>query len=119
MAPKGDAKAKLAGLIQEKKTLTTTDGALQVALAIASVTTLVTVDATQDPFVVDPEDLGSLTFGDPKVGMSDEQVAIFKGNLKVLLPHISKDIDQIPANASLLIGDVAEFVRVSLLSPAK
>jgi hypothetical protein len=119
MPPKGDAKATLAKLTQEKKALTTTDGALQVALAIASVTTLVTVDATEDPFVVDPEDLGTLTFGDPKVGMSDEQVAIFKANLKVLLPQISKDIDQIPENASLVIGDVAEFVRVSLLSPGK
>jgi hypothetical protein len=119
IAPQGDATAKLAGLIQEKKTLATTDGALQVALAIASVTTLVTVDSTQDPFVVDPEDLGTLTFGDPKVGLSDEQVAILKANLKVLLPQISKDIEKIPENASLVIGDVAEFVRVSLLSPDK
>jgi hypothetical protein len=116
MAPE-DAKAKLAALTQGKK-LMVTDGALQVALAVASVTTLVTVDSTQDPFVVDPDDLGSLTFGDPKVGMSDQQVAIFKANLKILLPQISKDIDQLPESASLAIGDVAEFVRLSLLKPS-
>src|ERR1039457_5031608 len=114
MGNQGNANAKLAALIQGKK-LTTTDGALQVALAIASVTQLVTVDSTQDPFTVDPEDLGTLTFG--KVGMSDQQVAIFKANLKVLLPQISKEIDKLPDNASLVIGDVAEFVRVSILSP--
>jgi hypothetical protein len=115
MSPQ-DAKAKLAVLTHGKK-LIIDDGALQVVIAIASVTNLVTVDTTQDPFVVDPDNLGSLTFGDSKVGMSDQQVAIFKANLKVLLPQISKDIDQLPDSAGLVIGDVAEFVRLALLKP--
>lgn len=85
-------------------------------MAIASVTSLVTVDTTQDPAVVDPEDIDALTFGDPRVGMSDEQVAIFKSNLKFLLPQISDDIDQIPDNADLPIGGVMDFVRLSLLA---
>jgi hypothetical protein len=113
-----DATAKLAALIQGKP-LIVTDGGLQVALAIASVTTLVTVDTTQDPFVVDPPDLGTLTFADPKVGMSDQQVGIFKATLKALLPQIAKDIDQLPDNANLVVGEVAEFVRLALLNPKK
>jgi hypothetical protein len=109
----GGAQRVLAALIEEKEA-TVTDGALQVVIAIASVTTLVTVDATQDPPVFEPEDLGSLTFGDPRVGLTDEGVAIFKANLKVLLPRIADDIDQIPDNANLNIGEVARFVQLSL-----
>jgi hypothetical protein len=105
-------------LIQGKQ-LAVTDGGLQVAIAVASVTNMVTVDTTQNPFVVDPDDLGTLTFGDSKVGMSNAQVAIFKANLKILIPQISKDIDKLPDDAGLNIGKVAEFVRVSLLSPSK
>jgi hypothetical protein len=105
--------ATLAALIR-KKEAQVTDGALQIVIAIASVTTLVTVDAQQDPPVFDPPDLGTLTFNDPRVGMTDEGVAIFKANLKILLPKISDDIDEIPDNANLNIGDIARFVQLSL-----
>jgi hypothetical protein len=107
------AQEALAALIK-KKQASVTDGALQVIMAIASVTTLVTVDTTQDPPAFDPEDLGSLTFADPRVGLSNEGVAIFKSNLKILLPTIADDIDEIPDNANLNIGDVAKFVQLSL-----
>jgi hypothetical protein len=109
------AQDALAGLIQKKEAIVG-DGSLQVVLAIASVTTRVTVDTTKDPPVIDPEDLGTLTFADPRVGLTDQQVAIFKSNLKIMLPQISADIDQIPDNASLRIADVAKFVRLSLLA---
>jgi hypothetical protein len=108
-----DARTTLAALIR-KKEAAVTDGALQIVIAVASVTTLVTVDTTQQPPVFDPPDLGSLTFGDPRVGLSDQGVAIFKANLKILLPQIAGDIDQIPDNANLNIGDVARFVQLSL-----
>jgi hypothetical protein len=108
-----DARETLAALIT-KKEAEVTDGAIQVVIAIASVTTLVTVDTTQDPPVFDPPDLGTLTFNDPRVGMTDHGVAIFKANLKILLPQIADDIDQIPDNANLNIGDVARFVQLSL-----
>lgn len=111
--PAPSARETLAVLIREKEARVT-DGAIQVVIAIASVATLVTVDTTQDPPVFDPDDLGSLTFGDPRVGLTDEGVAIFKANLKVLLPQIVSDIDQIPDNANLNIGDVARFVQLSL-----
>jgi hypothetical protein len=107
------AREALAALIR-KKEAAVTDGAIQVVIAIASVTSLVTVDTTQDPPAFDPPDLGSLTFGDPRVGLTDEGVAIFKANLKILLPQIADDIDQIPDNANLNIGDVARFVQLSL-----
>jgi hypothetical protein len=118
-APQSAAGARemMAALIR-KKEAQVTDGAIQIVMAIASVTTLVTVDLTQDPPVFDPEDLGSLTFNDPRVGMSDEQMAMFKANLKFLLPQIVDEIDQIPDNANLTIADVARFVQLSLQTAA-
>jgi hypothetical protein len=109
----GRARETLAALIKRKEAQVT-DGAIQVVIAIATVTTLVTVDTTQDPPAFEPDDLGTLTFGDPRVGMTDQGVAIFKANLKFLLPQISDDIDQIPDNANLNIGDIARFVQLSL-----
>ena len=107
------ARETLAALIRKKEEAVT-DGAIQIVIAIASVTTLVTVDTTQDPPAFEPSDLGELTFGDPRVGLTDQGVAIFKANLKILLPQIADDIDQIPDNANLNIGDVARFVQLSL-----
>jgi hypothetical protein len=107
------ARELMAALIK-KKEAAVTDGAIQVVMAIASVTTLVTVDTTKNPPVFEPDDLGSLTFGDPRVGLTNEGVSIFKANLKILLPTIADDIDEIPDNANLNIGDVAKFVQLSL-----
>ena len=107
------ARDVMAALIKKKQE-SVTDGAIQVVMAIASVTSLVTVDTTQDPPAFDPDDLGSLTFGDPRVGLTNEGVAIFKANLKILLPTIAADIDEIPDNANLNIGDVAKFIQLSL-----
>ena len=109
------ARERLDALIKSKED-TVSDGSLQVLLALASVTTLVTVDTTTEPPTVEPEDLGSLTFGDPQVGLTNDGVAIFKANLKILLPEIEADIDEIPDNADLRIADVAKFVRLSLLA---
>lgn len=92
------------------------DGRLQVALAIASVSSLVTVDATVHPFTTKPVDLFDRAFNDNQVGLDDEQMASFKASLSVLLPQIQSDIIQIPENSALEIEDVAEFVRVSLLA---
>ena len=91
------------------------DGRLQVALAIAATTNLVTVDSTTTPFETDPNDLFDRTFNDQKVGLSDDQMAVFKANLTVLLPSIASDIDQIPENAALPIDKVAKFVKLALL----
>ena len=127
MAKKGAARVKtnrattsasgardvMAALIKKKQE-SVTDGAIQVVMAIASVTTLVTVDTTQDPPAFEPDDLGTLTFGDPRVGLTNEGVAIFKANLKILLPTVADDIDEIPDNANLHIGDVAKFIQLSL-----
>jgi hypothetical protein len=109
------AKEALASLIREKEAVVT-DGALQVIIALASATTLVTVDTTQEPPAVEPENLGTLTFNDPQVGLADDDMPIFKANLKTLLPQIGNDIDQIPDNANLNIGDVAKFVQLSLMA---
>jgi len=108
---------KINRLIAEKNTaMQSQDGRLEVALAIASISSLVTVDASKDPFTTDPDDLFDRTFNDNGVGISDDQMASFRANLKRLLPEISDDIDQIPENAALSIEKVAEFVKVSLLA---
>jgi hypothetical protein len=92
------------------------DGRLEMALAIAATTALVTVDASTTPFTTDPDDLFDRNFDDPKVGISDDQMAIFKANLTVLLPEITDDISQIPENSDMPIEKTAEFVRLSLLT---
>jgi hypothetical protein len=112
--------AQLDGMITAKQaSMGPKDGQLQIALAIAATTTLVTVNTTSIPFSVDPDDLFDLTFSDAKVGISDDQMPVFKANLTVLLSEITSDIAQIPENASLPIGKVADFVRLSLLSVLK
>jgi hypothetical protein len=92
------------------------DGSLQVILAIASVTSLVTVDTTTAPPTFEPRDLGQRTFNDVKVGLSNTQMAIFKANLTTLVPQIAADVARIPENAALKIADVAKFVRLALLA---
>jgi hypothetical protein len=89
------------------------DGQLQVALSVARVSALVTVDATQTPFTTTPADLFLLAFNDNKVGISDEQMAFFKARLKQLLPEIGATIDRIPEDASQIIGDVGQIVLLA------
>lgn len=108
------ASASLSRMIETRER-TVRDGSRQVIIAIAMVTNLVTIDLTKTPPLVVPANLGALTFKDPKVGMSNGQMPIFKGNLAELLPEIKVDIAQIPDNAGLQIGKVAEFVRLALL----
>ena len=109
------AERTLDRLIAEKQR-TVGDGSLQVILAIASVTTLVTVDTTRVPPRINPPDLGQLTFNDAKVGLSNSQMAIFKANLSTLLPEIAADVAEIPENAGLKISAVADFIRLALLA---
>jgi hypothetical protein len=92
------------------------DGSLQVIMAIASVTTLVTVDATTRPPTVSPPNLGGLTFNDRRVGLSNTQMALFKASLTELLQEIAAQIAKIPENAGLKIAEVANFVRLALLA---
>jgi hypothetical protein len=95
--------------------MATDDGRLKLALAIAASTDLVTVNLGP-PATVDPSDLFIRRFNDPKVGLDNEQMRDFKERLKIFLPSISADIDQIPENSNLIIEDVAEFVRLALLT---
>jgi hypothetical protein len=108
------ARERLATLIREKETAVG-DGSVQVLLAIAAVSTLVTVDTSTNPPTVTPENIGSLTFGDPLVGLADKDMPTFKSNLKCMLRKIAREIDKIPDSASLNIGEVAKFVRLALL----
>ncbi|MGO9085915.1 MAG: hypothetical protein ACLQBK_11865 [Candidatus Sulfotelmatobacter sp.] len=109
--------ATLNKLIAAKQlSVTPKDGRLELALAIASTTNLVTVDTTSVPFATTPDDLFDRTFDDKLVGVSDDQMPVVKANLTVLLPEIADDISQIPDNAATPIEKVAEFVRLSLLA---
>ena len=106
----------VADLIAKKSSSAhTPDGAFEVVLAIAAVTDLVTVDATTTPFSTIPDDLFDRNFNDTKVGIDDSQMNIFKANLALQLPEIKADISSIPENSNEKIGDVAEFIRLSLL----
>jgi hypothetical protein len=108
------ARETFARMIREKQA-SVGDGGLAVLLALASVTTLVTVDTSTTPPTVTPANIGTLTFDDPSVGLTDEGMRIFKANLTILLPQIAADIESIPASAGLNIGKVAEFVQLSLM----
>jgi hypothetical protein len=114
-ASRSTAERTLDRLIAEKQR-TVGDGSLQVILAVASVTTLVTVDTRKVPPRIDPPNLGQLTFNDANVGLSNTQMAIFKANLSTLLPEIAADVAKIPENAGLKISAVADFVRLALLA---
>ena len=100
----------------KQASITPKDGRLELALAIAATTNLVTVDATATPFATTPDDLFDRTFDDNSVGISDNQMPVLKANLSVLLPEIASDISQIPDNAALPIEKVPELVRLSLLA---
>jgi len=107
------ADAHMDSLIADKG-LPITTGALQVIIAIASVTTMVTVKTSTKPPTVVPDDLSSRTFAE--VGLDDDGVAVFKENLKVLLDFIAAEIDKLPDNKNVNIGKVMEFVRLSILA---
>ena len=112
--------ATLNRLIAAKQvSVTPKDGRLELALAIASTTNLVTVDTTAVPFASVPDDLFDRTFDDKLVGISDDQMPVVKANLSALLPDIADDISQIPENAATPIEKVAEFVCLSLLAQSQ
>lgn len=87
---------------------------LIIALVLHELTELVTVDQSVSPPVVSPEDLFTLTFDHPRVGLSNEQMALFKRDLAIALPQADGDIALLDANAHLQIGAVGDFIRASL-----
>jgi serine protease AprX len=89
-------------------------GALQVALALASVTSKVRVDTTAEPFETTPADLFARRFDDPRIGVDDRGMAAFLANLRSQLPAIASDLARLPPSARVSIGDVATFVGLSL-----
>jgi hypothetical protein len=87
---------------------------LIIALVLQDLTDLVNVDESANPPTVSPDDLFTLTFDDPKVGLSNEQMPFFKTNLAAALPEAAEDIALIDDNASLQISQVDDLVRASL-----
>ena len=90
------------------------DGILEVALSVAAVSAFVRVDLAQMPVATDPPDLFNRSFNDEMVGFSDEHMAFFKARLKGFLPEIGATIDEIPNDASLVVGDVHRAVWLAL-----
>src|SRR5687767_2851149 len=107
-----DAFARLLG--EKQRRADGRNGALQVAMAVASSAPRVRVDATVAPFTPTPSDLFNRTFDDARVGLDRAGMASFKGNLRALLPGIAADVDAIPEDPSLPIRDVARYVAASL-----
>jgi hypothetical protein len=114
--PAGTA-ADLKKLLEHMRATGTDDGSIELAMAIASVTSKVTV--ALNPLRVEPDDLFELTFNDPTVGISNAQMADVKANLTFLLPEIADDIARIPEDASNEIEDVQEFIRLALLKSSR
>jgi len=115
MTPKTDASRTLNALTAAKRMAVVNDGRVEVALAVAGTTDLVKVDTTTNPFTTRPADLFDRKFNDQQVAINDDEMPVFKATLTLLLPEIKDDIAQIPENSNLVIEDVAEFVRLSLL----
>jgi len=92
------------------------DGALELAVSIASLCQAVRVDASAVPFQTDPADLFDRTFAG--VGIGDEQMSLLREQLKLLLPEIAPELDE---NARVLdqpghrIEAYGAFIRVALL----
>lgn len=111
-----DATGMLKTMTAAKRMEAVKDGRIEVALAIAGTTQLVKVDPTSHPFTTVPANLFDRQFNDQKVAINDAQMAVFKANLTLLLPEIKADIAKIPESSNLVIEDVAELVRLSLLA---
>jgi hypothetical protein len=107
-----DFEVNVAGMLHAA----TTDGRLEVAEAIATVSHKVTVDVTTVPFTTTPANLFDLTFNDPLVGIDDQFVMRgFKAQLEKRLPKIAQSIEaNVPANPALDIELVAQFVFAAL-----
>lgn len=96
------------------------DGSLELAVALASLTSLVRVDVRQETFRTEPAGLFDHTFS--IVGLNEAQMGFLREELKRLLPTIAGDLD---ANSQVLdqpnhrIGDYAQFLKVALLLNAK
>jgi hypothetical protein len=109
------ATAHMEGLIAAHEA-TAQDGRLEVATALAMTSSLVTVNATTEPFTTIPANLLALTFDDNQVGIDTaDLVRTFVANLKSLLPGIAANLDQIPENPAMQIQLVVRFVRLALL----
>lgn len=111
-APNGDLKT----LLEQMRASGTDDGSIELAMAIAAVSTKVTVTA---PLKVTPPELFELTFNDPEVGITNAQMEDVKSNLSHLLPTITEDITRIPDDASASIADAQEFIRLALLKASR
>lgn len=99
-------------LLDAKAGARSSDGTLEIALSLAGVSPDVTV--TVDPFTINPPDLFLKTFAD--VGLSPAGMTGFKANLQHLLPQIATNIALLPEDPGADIGDVAELIRLWLLS---
>lgn len=92
------------------------DGRLEIAAAIAMLSTKVIVHVAPTPSVT-PADLFDRTFDDPKVGLDDGKMRAFKDILALRLPQIADKIQSdIPEDAGLFIHLVAKHVHLTLLA---
>jgi hypothetical protein len=92
------------------------DGRLEVAAAIAMLSTKVTVHLTPT-LSMTPANLFDLTFDDSQVGLTDNMMPAFKDLLALRLPQIATQIqNDIPDDANVKIRLVATLVHVALLA---
>jgi hypothetical protein len=115
--PKDASKAmeRFSDLIAAREN-TARDGRLEVATALAMTSDKVTVDASQEPFSTNPDNLFTLTFNDNRIGITTpDLMRAFLANLKRLIPEIADDLEHVPENPAMQIQLVVRFVRLALL----
>jgi hypothetical protein len=85
---------------------------LSLLAALAATSSRVSIDTSKTPVAFSPANLFNLTL--VELGLLDStQIAIFKNNLKVLLPGSAVDIDLMPINPDLGVSKIAQLLILS------
>jgi hypothetical protein len=96
----------------------TKEGALQIAIAIASLSRKVKVDARSRPPRVDPPDLWNRRLDDADIHITDAHMPAFRAHLAALLPGISGEMDKFPDRANVKVSRIAGLVADALKTAA-
>ncbi len=100
----------------------TIDARLVVMLALADISTLVTVTENNGAINVTPPNLLNLTFNDPQVGLDDAQMGLFYGRVTTAINDarvdalIQKHLASNPS-AAVVIINVADLIQLWINNP--
>jgi hypothetical protein len=90
--------------------MTNKDVRLAVALALARTSRLVKVTKTKQRFTIRPTNLFALKLSDKRIGIDDKRMALFKKNLRRILPDAAQSIKRIPNRASMSVNQIVSLI---------